>query len=74
MPPDHWQRQDFARLGFPPVVQKLKKSKTDGRRFAIQAGDILIVMTAKFARTMLAAIAFPLFFSSEHGLTQRVFL
>ena len=47
----------------PEVVKKLKKAKHDPRNCAIQAGDILIMMTAKFARQMLAVIACPLLFS-----------
>ena len=58
----------------PPLPRSSKSLRPMGRRLAIQAGDILIVMTAKFARVMLAVIALPLFCSSEHGLTERVFL
>ena len=47
------------------IVKKLKKKGSDPRRLAIQAGDILIMMTAKFARKMLAVIACSLLCSCE---------
>ena len=54
------------------VLNRLKKTGSDPRNLAIQAGDILIMMTAKFARMMMAVIVGPLLFNCER--TSKHFL
>ena len=57
----------------PEVVARLKKSGSDNRSLAIQAGDILIMMTAKFARMMLEVIALRLVCICESASSKNRF-